>query len=414
MPLPIIAVEEGSAALRAGVRAGEPLLSINGQPVDDFLDLQYHAAEEELRLELLGADGERRTVMLRRDWTTPLGIQPAPHRCRTCVNNCVFCFVDQMRPGTRPSLNIKDDDPAFSFFFGNFITLSNLGRGDWRRILSQHRSPLYVSVHTTDPDLHRRLVRCRLAFDVMDALRRLEAGDIELHTQIVVAPGWNDGDALSRTLEDLLGLQNVLTVGIVPVGLTRFREGLTPLRRVDAAGAADMLRRAGAANVGLPEPRVFCSDEIYLLAGADIPPDEHYGDYVQIENGIGMVRTMWENWRVNAADYIAQLREHGGRFVFVTGALAAPVLAPVAGEIADALGKDTVRVQAVRNDYLGESVTVAGLLAAQDICAQVRLAPDETALLPSCIFNTDGITLDDVRREDLPLRFLETDSLFDL
>ncbi|MCD4829010.1 MAG: DUF512 domain-containing protein [Candidatus Cloacimonetes bacterium] len=441
MPLTIVSVDKGSPADRADVRSGDSLFRINGQPVDDFLDLQFHGASEHLVFDVLRPDGERCELRAQHNWSRPLGIEPELHRCRVCVNDCVFCFVDQMRPGSRPSLNLKDDDPAFSFSFGNFITLTNLGRGDWRRIVSQRRSPLYVSVHTTDPALHRRMLRYPHAFNIIEALRRLDGEGIELHTQIVIVPGMNDGLALDRTLSDLLSLRSVLTVGIVPVGLTRYRQGLTPMQQVDSADARELLRQAEAANVGQPTVRVLCSDEIYLLAGASFPSAEHYDDYAQIENGIGMVRMMRENWLDRGEELIGELGKQSsrlvrkimkkhmekyggendivvemkeiGRFVIVTGTLAAPEMQKIAAAINDSMGQYQVRVQAVFNNYFGSTVTVAGLLTASDIRRQVKLDFGETAILPSSVFNHDGYTLDDVHRDDLyrKMPFIVVDEL---
>ena len=401
MPLNIVSVDEGSPAAKAGIRTGDRLLRINGEPIDDFLDLQYHSANENLSCEIIRADGQREVIRMRRNWSRPLGIEPEPHRCRTCMNNCIFCFVDQMRPGARETLNLKDDDPAYSFTFGNFITLTNLGKGDWRRIVTQRRSPLYISVHTTDPALHREMLRYRHAFDITQALHRLDEEGIEMHTQIVVVPGVNDGIHLDKTLADLLALKTVLTVGIVPVGLTRYRDRLPHLDRVDAKLARELLRQAESANVGEPEPRVFCSDEIYLLADEFIPPADHYGDFAQIENGIGMVRMLRENWYDRCDDFISELSDRGGDFVIVTGELAEPVLQDIANDCNEVLGPDRVRVAPLRNNWLGDLVTVVGLLSASDIRHQLRLREGETAILPSSVFNHDGFTLDDVHRDTL-------------
>ncbi len=397
----------------AGIRQGDFILKINGNPIRDFLDFQFHADDDDiLSVEYLNRDSE--ILRVHYDYMTDgdMGIELEPHDCRECVNDCVFCFVDQMPPDLRPSLSVKDDDYAFSFVFGNFVSLTNLSMRQIERNVRLRLSPMYISVHTTDPILHRKMLRYRFDFDIMQRLRYLNVNEIEMHTQIVVVPGWNDGEALEKSITDLLSLDHVSTIGIVPVGLTRFREHLPELRRVNHDEARTIIEMADMFNRTQDINRVFCSDELYLLAGFDIPDEEYYIDFEQIENGIGMIRTLTENWKEFGYEYIEDIRQEGWRHIaLVTGELAFPLIRSIAKEITNAgISAEAI---AVKNRFLGESVTVAGLLTGSDIVAQVDGSRYEAIFFPSSILNTDGFTLDGYSSEELekklgcPLVFID-------
>jgi putative radical SAM enzyme (TIGR03279 family) len=401
MPLNVFSVDTDSPASKAGIHIGDRILDINGNPVNDFLDLRFESAEPGLVIRLRQPDGTERSVRIRKRFDEPLGIEPEPHRCRTCANKCLFCFVDQVPPNARPTLRVKDDDPAYSFLYGNFITLTNMTDHDFNRIYAQRRSPLYVSVHSTDPVRHRTLIGYRHAFDLMARLRELNEHGIDLHTQIVVVPGINDGAALEHTLSDLAALQNVLTVGIVPVGVTRYRDHLPELKLVNAAVAGECLRIAGYFNGLRCEPWVFGADELYLKAGIDVPDDEYYGDYAQIENGIGMLRRTRENWQENREAFSRFAKSLSARLHLVTGVSAYSLISGIAADLNTDLGAGTARATAVVNHWLGETVTVTGLLNARDILAQVVPESDEIVIVASSLFNGDGVTLDDMPAEEL-------------
>jgi putative radical SAM enzyme (TIGR03279 family) len=388
MSLRIKEIEPGSRAAELGILPSERLLSINGKRVRDFLDLQFYGADGEIQLEIERLNGSRAIFEIRDNWSKPLGIIAEEHECRSCVNNCIFCFIDQMPDTLRQSLYIKDDDVCFSFYYGNFITLTNLSEQDFRRITQQYLSPLYISVHTTNMELHRQMLRYKHRFNLLEKLEYLSEHNISFHTQIVVVPRYNDGRELEKTLKDLDGLgKNCLSIGIVPVGLTRYRSDLTELRTVTADEARNIIEAAAKYR------RTWCSDEIYIKAQIAIPSDEYYEDYEQLENGIGMLRMLFNNWAEVKADFLADIKKIGKKLIFIGGELAAAYLEEIVTEINLKLpGK--VKLQRVENTYFGETVTVTGLLTWQDIRQQVNLAEDEMAVFASNTFNSEGYTLD--------------------
>ena len=226
-----------------------------------------------------------------------------------------------MPPGVRDSLHLKDDDHLFSFVFGNFITLTNLTEKDLDKIIDQNLNPLYVSIHTTNPELHKKMLRYPIDFDILDTLEFLDSNMIDMHTQIVVVPGWNDGEDLEATLNTLSDFESVLSIGIVPVGLTKFRGNLTELHNVDKAGAKNILETINKVRDAKGIDFIWASDEIYLLSETPIPSEEYYQDYCQLENGIGMIRQFTENWNANILSFTEYVRKTGKKPHFVTGRL---------------------------------------------------------------------------------------------
>ncbi len=377
------------------IMPGERVISINHNNINDFVDLQFYGADEELVLEIQRLNGELEIFEISDYWAKPLGIIAEDHVCRQCINNCIFCFIDQMPPGQRESLYIKDDDHCFSFYYGNFITLTNLTQRDYDKIIEQHLSPLYISVHTTNPALHRQMLRYNREFDLMERLRFLSDNEVSFHTQIVVVPGYNDGLELIRTLDDLDNLgDNCLSIGIVPVGLTKYRQDLTALQPVTESEARRLLK------VSADYTRTWCSDEIYIKAGRKIPASDFYDEYEQLENGIGMIRMMFNVWEDEKQHFLRDIKKITKKLVFISGELAAPFLERIAADINRKL-PDMVRVQSIINNYFGEAVTVTGLLTWQDIRAQLHLAKDEMAVFCSNTFNSEGITLDGASQSDI-------------
>lgn len=386
-------VSENSLASSNGIIPGWILLKINGNNINNFLDLQFYAAEPELIVELQDKKGNQTIIEIENDYESNLGIEIRAHSCRTCCNKCVFCFVDQMPPNMRNSLYVKDDDYVFSFVYGNFITLTNLTTTEFERIRNQRISPLYVSVHTTNPALHKKMLRYQLDFNIMEKLQQLAAADIQMHTQVVVIPGWNDGEELQRTLQQLTQLQ-VLSVGIVPVGLTKFRQQLPKIRNLNSKEAQAILQ------LSKKYPNVFCSDEIYLLADEKLPNTEFYEDFPQLENGIGMIRLLWDNWQANKQNFLVDINESSDKLVFITGKLVAPYIQKIVNEINNPF-PNKARLKAVANNFFGQTVTVTGLLTATDILQQIELVEDEIAVFSSNLFNPDNYTLDGMSQKEL-------------
>jgi putative radical SAM enzyme (TIGR03279 family) len=399
MPLKVETVLPKSIARKAGLQVCDTILRINGNPIRDFLDLQFFSADATLQIEW-ERNGEIFTKMIHQNFTLPFGVVGSEHNCRTCINDCIFCFIDQMHPNLRASMYLKDDDVPFSFVFGNFITLTNLTEADYKRIITQKLSPLYISVHTTNPQLHKKMVRHPLPdFSILQKLHYLTENNIQFHTQIVLVPGYNDGAELKNTLQDLTKPElNTISIGIVPIGLTRFRENLTSISAVHKKLAQEVI------ELCRHFPRTYLADEFFLLAESPIPKTDYYDDYPQLENGIGMLRLLMENWETVKRDFINELKLIQKAPVFVTGKLAVPYFDKIAAEIQMESGL-SARTQCVTNLFWGESVTVGGLLTAQDILEQTILHTDEIVCFSSNIFNGEMLTLDNVSLDEILLHF---------
>ncbi|MCX7855763.1 MAG: DUF512 domain-containing protein [Anaerolineae bacterium] len=405
MPGVISAVQPSSLAARLGLRPGDELLEINGHPLRDLIDVQFYGAEERLVLRVR-REGEEQILRARRRYDEPLGLDFThpifDTDIRRCNNRCEFCFVTQMPRGLRPSLYIKDDDYRYSFLFGSYITLTNLTEEDWARIGEQHLSPLYVSVQATDPDLRRRVLGNPRAPNVMDGLRRLARMGIEVHTQLVLVPGLNDGPYLDRSIGDLADLYpSVRSVSVVPVGLTKYHRGgcrpytLTEMRGVweqVTAWQRRLRRRLGVRFV-------YLSDEWILRLGEKIPSRAAYDGLDLRENGVGLVRSLLDRWR-SVERTLSAIGGPGQ--TWVTGELMAPVLEGLAAKFADRTGI-RAEVVPVPNRFFGETVTVAGLLTGQDVVARLReRPPQEKVVLPAVMFRgPEGQSLDEMRPEDL-------------
>ena len=327
----IESVERGSAAYRHGLRAGDALISLNGEAIVDEIDYQALIAGSRVHA-VVERDGREVAVDIRKQEGEPLGLHFGPEMAlspRTCRNNCVFCFIRQMPPGLRKTLYVRDDDWRFSLMMGNFVTLTNVDDAEFDRIIRRHASPLYVSVHATDPALRCRMMNNRFAGDILQRLTRLKDAGIRFHCQIVVCPGWNDGEQLLRTLSDLRALAPAAqTAAMVPVGLTRFREGLEQLRPFTKAEAEALLDAIAPfqeqCRRELGTTFAFPSDEFFCIAGRPIPPESWYEDFPQIENGVGLLRRfeceLEEAERFEVPDGPAPAR----RYLIPTGVSAAP------------------------------------------------------------------------------------------
>ncbi len=402
MPLKVIAVHKRSLAARAKIAAGDTILSINAMPVNDFFDLEYYSNDYQLDLELRDHTGEGRSVTILRQNSLPLGIEPEPYQHLRCHNHCVFCFIDQLPPGLRATLYQKDDDFLYSYVFGNYITLSNLREADWQRIITQHITPLYISVHSTDPALRRQMMHYQRELDVLKCLRKLARNGISYHLQIVCVPGWNTGQELRRTLSDLLDTTlSTLSIGVVPVGLTGHRQGLEPLQPVDKNMAREILSLCAEARSH--KQIVYAADELFVTAGEPIPGVEYYADFPQLENGIGMLRLTLLNFRKKKPRLLKELDKPGAQYLILTSRLALLTLQEIADSLNERFIQARIRVQAINNDFLGGFISVSGLLAAWDILQQHAALPGEAILIPSNLFNHDGVSLDGVSALELKM-----------
>jgi putative radical SAM enzyme (TIGR03279 family) len=405
----VAAVRPRTPAATAGLAAGDRILAINGQPLRDAIDFQFYGAEDRLELSVQRDDGSPRPVRLARRAGVELGLEleaPRPGDIATCANKCVFCFIHQLPRGMRKSLYVKDDDFRLSFLHGNYITLSDLDQPAFDRILEQRLSPLYVSVHATDPELRWALLgRPRHSAEILPRLERLAKAGIRIHAQIVLCPDLNDGAQLERTVHDLAPLHpHVTTTAIVPVGLTRHRERLPSLRTLTEAEAVALVDTVAGWQARflarLDSRFVFLGDEVYLQAGRPLPPAEDYEGFPIAEDGIGLVRR-FEDGVMRAR---SRLRPGGvgRRVTVVSGALYAPRLARLL-EGLPLTGLDA-RVVAVPNELFGGSVAVAGLLTGQDIQRHLVTQGDlgEAVLVPAvALRDGDGVFLDDLSPSDL-------------
>ena len=397
MPL-IVSVDKRSPAYRAGVRAGMRLAGVNGRAVADVLDYMFRTYDAELTLNVLDAKGRERDIRVRHGEGGCLGLtfdtalMDEPRRCR---NKCVFCFIDQnpKAPGLRETLYFKDDDVRLSFLTGTYVTLTNLTGDDERRITEQRLSPLRVSVHAACPSVRGAMLGLDAGrADVMPLLRRLTRAGIAIHTQIVVCPGLNDGAHLTRTLEELHALgPRMESVSVVPAGLTKYRDGLYPLEPVTPSDARGCIGRAAAFE------RAYCADELYITAGLPIPETEYYGDYPQLENGVGMVRLFTGQFmeRAGGNGHARPARADAQSFSIATGTAFAPFLR----RLLEPYGLAR-RVYAVRSEFWGEGVTVAGLVTGRDLIAQLRGADlGARLLIPDTMLRHD-MFLDDVTTDE--------------
>lgn len=404
-------VDAGSRAAHLGIRPGDALAAINGHPITDILDYRFYETERELTLELLRG-GEPFQVHLIKPRYAPLGLEFETYlmdQQHSCRNKCVFCFIDQLPPGMRETLYFKDDDDRLSFLFGNYITLTNIDGREIDRILQMHISPINISVHTMNPALRCEMMHNRFAGDSLRHLYRLAEGGISLNCQIVLCPGLNDGAELEHSLDQLCKLGDSLqSVACVPVGLTRYREGLYPLTaftKETAEAALSIIEKyGGRCREERGARTVFASDELYLLAGRELPPVEFYEDFPQIENGVGMLRDLEDGFFFALED--AEPPTEPRWVTIPTGEGAFAFL----NEMLDAARKKfpqlTIDLIPIRNDFFGGTVNVTGLLTGQDILAQLqgRALGDELLLSGNMLKAGEDIFLDDMTLAELSER----------
>ena len=391
-------VDAGSPAARAGIKTGDRLISINGKRVRDLIDYRFYSADDRLRVEIERPDAGLLSFDIRTG-NRPLGLnfaEPAFDGIRVCNNDCPFCFVYRSPRGFRPSVYIKDDDYRYSFLYGGFVTLTNLKEEDWQRIGEQRLGPLYVSVHSTDLDLRRRLLGNSNAPDIMAQLRRLAAMGIDVHTQIVLVPTVNDGDNLKKTIHDLAALYpHVRSIAAVPVGLAGgqgyagdrrrfaanrghgrgFEDGdAMPMRTFRPDEAAEVIHHAEnwqrTFDTLHGEPVFYLSDEFYIMAGVMPPSRRHYGDFEQIENGIGLVRQFLDDWR-KTAKKLPETLVRPVQATLVTAEMIAPTIQKMTDRLNE-IGNLDVRLVVVKNRAFGETCTVAGLLTGADVLDTLR------------------------------------------
>lgn len=394
----ISGVRPDSIASEAGVEPGDTLLAINGQDVPDILAYIRQTDEEEVVLDIQKQSGDVLRLEIEKDADEDIGLifeNPLLDNPIRCCNRCVFCFIDQLPLDMRPGLYVKDDDWRLSFLMGNYITLTNMRDTDMQRIIEERISPLYISVHATDPGIRRRMMGHVRAGDILWQMRRLARAGIQMRCQIVMCPGYNDREVLDDTLSDLFSLEGAIqSVAVVPVGLTCHREGLPPLAPVSRESAIDTIERIGAwqkrALKKIGRRFVFAADELYILAGIPFPPYGEYEEFTQLDNGVGLVAKLTHE----VDEALSALRPLNGMrektISAVTGAAAGPILSGIADALREKTGI-TLTVHVVENRFFGPEVTVAGLLTGGDIVSALTGKNlGEALLVPDCMLRDRG------------------------
>ena len=402
----ITSIDPHSPAEKAGITVGEQLLEINGHHIVDVLDYRFYGYDPVAVLRL-AKDGRERTVTIRKEEGRDLGLNFPTYlmdEMHRCANHCLFCFVDQMPPNMRPSLYIKDDDERLSFLLGNYTTLTNLSEREAQRIIDLHISPINVSVHATDPQLHCTLLGNKDAERSLEYIRRFCKAGIVMNGQIVVCPGWNDGDALRRTLRDLTDWQ-FSSCSLVPVGITKYRKGLAKLRPVEKDCAREIIAIAeeyGQENLRrYGTRRFFCADELFLRAELPLPEEDYYEGYRQIENGVGMLRSLEQEFL--SAMKMEEPDAAPSPFTIATGVAAAPFMQMLVDKAKAYFPKLDAEVVAIENDFFGHTIDVTGLLTGQDIAKQLqgKVAGRRVLLTVHMLRHGETVFLDDYTVERL-------------
>ncbi len=411
MSVEVKSVKKWSPLFFKGVRAGDRLVSINGNGIKDFLDYRFYLGEEKLGI-IFERDGKERKVSLRKKAQEDIGLEFDSYlmdKQKSCRNKCIFCFIDQNPKGMRETIYFKDDDSRLSFIFGNYITLTNLTDEDIDRIIKMHISPVNVSVHTMNPELRVKMMKNPRAGECLSMLKRLAEAGISLNTQLVLCPGINDGEELRYSLEKLGELgEAVESIAAVPVGVTKHREGLYPMpeyTKETAAEVIDIINEYGDSFESERGLRLcYASDEFYLKAERPIPDENYYGDYPQIENGVGMWRNLITEFEQALSSDVTT-----GEITpvsIVTGAAAYPLMVGIADMFREKYPESEITVHKIRNDFFGESVTVAGLVTGGDLINQMKTQKyHKKIIIPSVMLRSegdlflDGVSVEDVVRE---------------
>lgn len=411
----ILSVSPSSPAANAGIRKDESIVSINGEPVIDDIDYQDLILHPHLEIEIADPSGKIRQVSVAKSAWEPLGLQldeTVAMKPRRCLNHCVFCFIDQMPPGMRDTLYVKDDDWRLSLMMGNYVTLTNVDDTEFIRILRRKASPLYISVHATDPDARIRMLRNPHAGNILERLTALKNHGLQFHAQIVLCPGYNDGEILEKTLDDLAALwPSSLSVAVVPIGMTKFREKLAqipPVSRELAESVIQSVSRRQEEYIKEFGTRfVFLSDEFYCIAGQDIPEEEHYEEYPQLENGVGMIRQFEEECAQAYEDLTEEekaplQRPSKVRMIIPTGVSVRPFIEKLAGMYAPDWAE--TQVVPVPNTFFGDTITVTGLIVGRDLIRALEGKTFDVVLISESMLreNTDRFlddcTLEEVRK----------------
>ncbi len=408
MSVIVSAVQKKSPADKAGIKAGDTLVSLNNNAIIDVLDYRFYQNDKKIIVEFINAKGRLCKKSVKKSEAEELGLEFETYlmdKQKSCKNKCVFCFIDQLPKGMRESLYFKDDDSRLSFLFGNYITLTNITEHEIERIIKMHISPVNISVHTTNPELRVRMMKNKNAGEVLKVIDRLNNAGIMMNCQLVLCPEFNDGEELKRTLSDLTEKENIRCIAAVPVGLTKYREGLTllkPFNKETANATLDIIDEFGKkCTEKYGERRVYGADEFYILAEREMPNAEFYGDFLQLENGVGLWSLLLHE--VTAALEDTESAELQKTVSIATGVAAYPLIKIIAEMIEKKVNGLKCNVYAIKNDFFGEKITVAGLVTGRDIINQLKnKALGEKLLIPSVMLRHENdMFLDDVTVTEL-------------
>ncbi len=412
MSVIIKSVEKWSPAFWHGLRAGDNLVSIDGNEIMDVLDYRFYQNNNSLTLKFLNRKGKLKTVRVNKKENSELGLCFETYLMdekRSCKNKCIFCFIDQLPKGLRDTLYFKDDDSRLSFLFGNYITLTNITEHEIERIIKMHISPINISVHTTNPELRVQMMHNKNAGKALDIIKRFNEAGIKLNCQMVLVPNVNDGAELERTLSDLTDLENVECIAAVPVGLTGHREGLEKLEPFNKESANRVLRiieRFGEDCLNkYNDRRVYAADEFYILAEEKMPDAEIYGDFLQLENGVGLVPLLLDEVKnaIEECDYNLKKQRI---ITIATGEAAFPFITQIVDKMQNKWDNLECRVKAIKNNFFSGEITVAGLVTATDIEDQLKGEElGEELLIPAVMLRDGGdMFLDSVTLDELSLK----------
>ncbi|GAB6136936.1 DUF512 domain-containing protein [Halanaerobaculum tunisiense] len=405
--LEIEGVTTGSIADELDLKPGDKLIRINGQPIKDFIDYKFLLTDTYVELEVITHQEEYWVLEVEKEYDQKLGIEFSDiifDQLKTCANNCIFCFIDQSPPQVRETLYLKDDDYRFSFLSGSYVTLTNLSAAEFDRIKRLHLSPLNISVHSTNPKVRCKMLNNDQAGNILEQIEELVAAGIKLNTQIVLCPGINDGQYLEETIRDLGQFAPAIkSLAIVPVGLTKFRTGLAEVRSFTCQEAKEVVGQVQSwqekfrAEAGFSF--VYLADEFYFLAEEPIPPANQYDEFLQLENGVGMVQVLWDQFD-QLEDQLPASIEESRQVSLVTSVLGSQALRPLVVRLNQITNLEVTVIE-VENSYYGSQVTVTGLLTGQDILAALdKVEVGDLVLLPEVLLNDDNLFLDDLSWSD--------------